>query len=77
MSLNVGAIPALEQMGLYEDLWKVLLHSGGRFKIYDSDLSLLYSLNTIIEYVEFKEERFTHVQAQYDASKMDSRLIYG
>ncbi|KAG0376621.1 hypothetical protein BGX24_007479 [Mortierella sp. AD032] len=51
MSLNVGAIPALEQMGLCEDLWKVSLDSGGRFKIYDSDLSLLYSLNTSIEYV--------------------------
>ncbi|KAG0376620.1 hypothetical protein BGX24_007478 [Mortierella sp. AD032] len=26
---------------------------------------------------EFKEERYTRVQAQYEASKMDSRLIYG
>ena len=26
---------------------------------------------------DYKEERYTRVKAQYDASKMDARLIYG
>ncbi|KAF9134468.1 hypothetical protein BGW39_006928 [Mortierella sp. 14UC] len=51
MSLNAGVFPALEQLGLYEDLLKITLHSGSGFKIYNGDLDLVYSLNANIQHV--------------------------
>ena len=48
MSLNAGVFPALEQLGLYEELQKVSLASGDTFNIYNSDMSLLYALPTNI-----------------------------
>ena len=51
MSLNAGVFPVIEQLGLYEELLKVSLCSSGGFKIYKSDLSLLYRLKTDIQQV--------------------------
>ncbi|KAF9134470.1 hypothetical protein BGW39_006930 [Mortierella sp. 14UC] len=43
MSLNAGILPALEQLGLYEELLKISLPVTGEFKIYNSDISLIFS----------------------------------
>jgi hypothetical protein len=51
MSLNAGVFPVIEQLHLYEELLKVSLRSGGGFKIYKSDLSLIYNLKTDIQHV--------------------------
>ena len=51
MSLNASLFPVLEQLGLYEELQKISLPAGNTFDIYDSDLSLLYALNTNISHV--------------------------
>ncbi|KAK3840349.1 MAG: hypothetical protein JOS17DRAFT_769871 [Linnemannia elongata] len=41
MSLNAGILPALEQLGLYEELQKVSLPATGAFNIYKGDMSLI------------------------------------
>ncbi|KAF9536077.1 hypothetical protein EC957_000490 [Mortierella hygrophila] len=43
MSLNAGILPALEQLGLYEDVLKLSLPMTGTFNVYNSDLSLLFA----------------------------------
>ncbi|KAG0320200.1 hypothetical protein BGZ97_000490 [Linnemannia gamsii] len=40
MSLNAGILPALEQLGIYEDLLKLSLPVTGTFNIYNSDMTL-------------------------------------
>ncbi|KAF9142598.1 hypothetical protein BG015_000748 [Linnemannia schmuckeri] len=58
MSLNAGVFPAIEQLGLYEELLKVSLRSGGGFKIYKSDLSLIYNLKTDIQHVGVRQAMY-------------------
>ncbi|KAF9119294.1 hypothetical protein BGW39_000398 [Mortierella sp. 14UC] len=41
MALSAGALPALDQLGLYESLKKVSLPAGGKFKIYKDDMTLI------------------------------------
>ncbi|KAF9123043.1 hypothetical protein BGX30_001639 [Mortierella sp. GBA39] len=43
MSLNAGILPALEQLGLYEDLLKFSLPMTGTFNVYNSDMSSLFA----------------------------------
>lgn len=47
MSLNAGILPALEQLGLYEDLLKLSLPVTGTFNIYNSDLTLILAPKNI------------------------------
>lgn len=44
MSLNAGILPALEQLGLYEELQKVSLPATGAFNIYKGNMSLIASV---------------------------------
>ncbi|KAF9906106.1 hypothetical protein EC991_000974 [Linnemannia zychae] len=46
MSLNAGILPAIEQLGLYEELKKVSLSTGTTFDIFYGDLSVIANLNT-------------------------------
>ncbi|KAG0280765.1 hypothetical protein BGZ95_008791 [Linnemannia exigua] len=51
MSLNAGIFPALEQLGLYEELLKVSLPTSGGFNIYNGTLSLIASVKAEISEV--------------------------
>lgn len=46
MSLNAGVLPALEQLGLYEELQKVSLPATGTFNIYKDNMSLIASVKS-------------------------------
>jgi hypothetical protein len=46
MSLNAGVFPALEQLGLYEDLMKLSLPATGGLAIYNGDLTKVTSLKS-------------------------------
>ncbi|KAF9338645.1 hypothetical protein BGZ91_008314 [Linnemannia elongata] len=46
MSLNAGILPALEQLGLYEELQKVSLPATGTFNIYKDNMSLIASVKS-------------------------------
>lgn len=46
MSLNAGVLPALEQLGLYEDLQKISLPATGTFNIYKDNMSLIASVKS-------------------------------
>lgn len=50
MSLNAGIFPALEQLGLYEELKKVSLPAE-TFNIYYSDMSVISKLSTKLGHV--------------------------
>ncbi|KAG0280767.1 hypothetical protein BGZ95_008793 [Linnemannia exigua] len=46
MSLNAGILPAIEQLGLLEELGKVSLKTGTTFNILYGDMSVIANLNT-------------------------------
>ncbi|KAG0284673.1 hypothetical protein BGZ96_010973 [Linnemannia gamsii] len=54
MSLNAGVFPALEQLGLYEDLMKLSLPATGGLAIYNGDLTKVTSLKSnIAQYIGY------------------------
>ncbi|KAG0061925.1 hypothetical protein BGZ89_011064 [Linnemannia elongata] len=46
MSLNAGVFPALEQLGLYDELMKLSLPATGGLAIYNGDLTRVTSLKS-------------------------------